>query len=196
MFFFALASLLSWIVDLATLRFRSNRAKEREILLLHRQLAILRRCQVRSSRCAPKCERGMGPRGPIPRCACVVAMPACAANAGTVCPDAGSEEAASCCPNAPRGAGPASCTRPPGPSTCPAHADEDRRPCSIAALCLAGVDIPGGLPCARPPGSICRLCPTGIRRVYGCRGIQVATEADQAPVPISNLLHEPREPIR
>jgi hypothetical protein len=106
------------------------------------------------------------------------------------------EEVTPCCRSTPRDAGPASCTSPPEPSTCPAHSDEGRQLCSLAALCLAGVDIPDRLPCARPPGSICRLCPTDVRRVSGCRGTQVATEADQAPVLISNLLHEPREPIR
>ncbi len=50
MVFFALASLLSLLVDLATLRFRSDRAKELEILLLRRQIAILRRAQSRPVR--------------------------------------------------------------------------------------------------------------------------------------------------
>jgi transposase InsO family protein len=50
MLFFVLASLLSWLVDLATLRFRSDRAKDLEILLLRRQLAILQRAQARPVR--------------------------------------------------------------------------------------------------------------------------------------------------
>jgi hypothetical protein len=50
MLFFALATLLSWLVDLATLRMRSDRAKDLEVLLLRRQLAILRRTQARPVR--------------------------------------------------------------------------------------------------------------------------------------------------
>jgi putative transposase len=50
MVFFVLASLLSWLVDLGTLRFQSERDKELEILLLRRQLAILQRTQQRSPR--------------------------------------------------------------------------------------------------------------------------------------------------
>ena len=50
MVFFVLASLLSWLVDLATLRFTSDRAKDLEILLLRRQLAILQRAQTRPVR--------------------------------------------------------------------------------------------------------------------------------------------------
>jgi hypothetical protein len=50
MVFFALASLLSLLVDLATLRFRSERTKKLEILLLRRQIAILRRAQARPVR--------------------------------------------------------------------------------------------------------------------------------------------------
>jgi hypothetical protein len=50
MFFFVLASLLSWLVDLATLRLRSARDKELEILLLRRQLAVLQRAQARPVR--------------------------------------------------------------------------------------------------------------------------------------------------
>jgi hypothetical protein len=42
---FAPASLLSWLGYRATLRFRSDRAKDLEILLLRRQLAIVRRAQ-------------------------------------------------------------------------------------------------------------------------------------------------------
>jgi hypothetical protein len=41
MVFIVLATLLSWLIDLGTLRFRSDRDKELEILLLRRQLAIL-----------------------------------------------------------------------------------------------------------------------------------------------------------
>jgi hypothetical protein len=47
---YALASLLSWLVDLATLRLRSDRSKELEILLLRRQLAMLQRVQQRPVR--------------------------------------------------------------------------------------------------------------------------------------------------
>jgi transposase InsO family protein len=47
---FALAWLLGWLIDLATLRLRSDRSKELEILLLRRQLAILRRTQARPVR--------------------------------------------------------------------------------------------------------------------------------------------------
>jgi transposase InsO family protein len=45
MVFFVLATLLSWLVDLGTLRFQSAREKDLEILLLRRQLAILQRTQ-------------------------------------------------------------------------------------------------------------------------------------------------------
>jgi hypothetical protein len=47
---FVLATLLSWLVDLATLRVQSDRDKELEILLLRRQLAILQRTQPRPPR--------------------------------------------------------------------------------------------------------------------------------------------------
>jgi hypothetical protein len=52
MLFCALVSLLSWLIDLATLRVRSDRSKEKEleILLLRRQLAILQRAQARPVR--------------------------------------------------------------------------------------------------------------------------------------------------
>lgn len=50
MFFFVLASMLSWLIDLGTLRWRSDRAKELEILLLRRQLAVLQRTQSRPPR--------------------------------------------------------------------------------------------------------------------------------------------------
>jgi transposase InsO family protein len=50
MVYFVLASLLSWLVDLGTLRRQSDRDKELEILLLRRQLAILRRSQTRPVR--------------------------------------------------------------------------------------------------------------------------------------------------
>jgi transposase InsO family protein len=50
MIFFLLASVLSWLIDLATLRFRSDQAKDIEILLLRRQLAILQRTQSRPPR--------------------------------------------------------------------------------------------------------------------------------------------------
>jgi hypothetical protein len=45
MVFFVLPTLLSWLVDLGTLRFQSDRDKDLEILLLRRQLAILQRTQ-------------------------------------------------------------------------------------------------------------------------------------------------------
>ena len=50
MVFFVLATLLSWCIDLGTLRFQSDRDKDLEILLLRRQLAILQRTQPRSPR--------------------------------------------------------------------------------------------------------------------------------------------------
>ena len=50
MVFFVLALLLSWLIDLGTLRFQSDRDKELEILLLRRQLAILQRTQPRPPR--------------------------------------------------------------------------------------------------------------------------------------------------
>ncbi|HWE63308.1 MAG TPA: hypothetical protein VHB98_16450 [Chloroflexota bacterium] len=50
MVFCLLASLLSWLIDLGTLRWQSDRAKELEILLLRRQLAILQRTQPRPPR--------------------------------------------------------------------------------------------------------------------------------------------------
>ena len=50
MVFFVLATLLSWCIDLGTLRFQSDRNKELEILLLRRQLAILQRTQQRPPR--------------------------------------------------------------------------------------------------------------------------------------------------
>ena len=50
MVFFVLATLLSWCIDLGTLRFQSDRDKELEILLLRRQLAILQRTQQRPLR--------------------------------------------------------------------------------------------------------------------------------------------------
>jgi transposase InsO family protein len=50
MVFFVLAALLSWLIDLGTLRFQSDRDKELEILLLRRQLAILQRTQQRPPR--------------------------------------------------------------------------------------------------------------------------------------------------
>ena len=50
MVFFVLATLLSWCIDLGTLRFQSDRDKELEILLLRRQLAILQRTQPRPPR--------------------------------------------------------------------------------------------------------------------------------------------------
>jgi hypothetical protein len=50
MVFFVLATLLSWCLDLRTLRFRSVRDKDLEILLLRRPLAILQRAQKRPLR--------------------------------------------------------------------------------------------------------------------------------------------------
>ncbi len=50
MLFYVLAALLSWLVDLATLRLRSDRSKDLEILLLRHQLAVLRRAQSRPVR--------------------------------------------------------------------------------------------------------------------------------------------------
>lgn len=50
MLFFVLACVLSWRIDLGTLRWRSDRAKDLEILLLRRQLAILQRTQPRPPR--------------------------------------------------------------------------------------------------------------------------------------------------
>jgi transposase InsO family protein len=50
MVFFVLAALLSWLIDLGTLRVQSDRDKELEILLLRRQLAILQRSQTRPVR--------------------------------------------------------------------------------------------------------------------------------------------------
>jgi hypothetical protein len=47
---FMLATLLSWLVDLATLRVQSDRDKELEILLLRRPLTILQRSQPRLPR--------------------------------------------------------------------------------------------------------------------------------------------------
>jgi hypothetical protein len=50
MVFFVLATLLSWLIDLGTLRVQADRDKELEILLLRRQLAILQRSQPRPPR--------------------------------------------------------------------------------------------------------------------------------------------------
>jgi hypothetical protein len=50
MLFFVIASVLSWVIDLATLRWRPDRAKDLEILLLRRQLAILQHAQPRPPR--------------------------------------------------------------------------------------------------------------------------------------------------
>jgi hypothetical protein len=50
MVFFVLATLLSWLFDLGTLRLQSDRDKELEILLPRRQLAILQRTQPRPPR--------------------------------------------------------------------------------------------------------------------------------------------------
>jgi putative transposase len=50
MVFFVLATLLSWLVDIGTLRLQSDRDKELEILLLRRQIAILQRTQPRPPR--------------------------------------------------------------------------------------------------------------------------------------------------
>jgi hypothetical protein len=50
MVFFVLATLFSWPIDLGTLRFQSGRAKEVEILLVRRQLALLQRTQPRPPR--------------------------------------------------------------------------------------------------------------------------------------------------
>ena len=50
MVFFVLATVLSWCIDLGTLRFQSDRDKELEILLLRRQLAMLQRTQQRPPR--------------------------------------------------------------------------------------------------------------------------------------------------
>jgi hypothetical protein len=50
MVFIVLAALLSWLIDLGTLRFQSDRDKELEILLLRCQFAILQRSQPRPRR--------------------------------------------------------------------------------------------------------------------------------------------------
>ena len=50
MVFFGLALQLSWLIGLSTPRLRSARAKDLEILLLRRQLAILQRTQPRPLR--------------------------------------------------------------------------------------------------------------------------------------------------
>jgi hypothetical protein len=50
MLFVVLAAVLSWLIDLATLRWRSDRAVGLEILLLRRQLAPLQRAQPRPLR--------------------------------------------------------------------------------------------------------------------------------------------------
>jgi hypothetical protein len=50
MVFFVLATLLSWLFDLGTLRFQSDRDKELEYLQLRRQLAILQCTQPRPPR--------------------------------------------------------------------------------------------------------------------------------------------------
>jgi hypothetical protein len=71
MVFFVLASLLSWLIDLATLRIRSDRARELEILLLRRQLAILQRTQPRPPRLSRWEKLGLavlvGKLGALPR---------------------------------------------------------------------------------------------------------------------------------
>jgi NAD(P)-dependent dehydrogenase (short-subunit alcohol dehydrogenase family) len=50
MIFFVIATQLSWLIDLGTLRFQSDRDKELEILLLRRQLAVQHRTQPRPLR--------------------------------------------------------------------------------------------------------------------------------------------------
>jgi hypothetical protein len=71
MIFFVLASWLSWLIDLATLRWRSDRAKDLEILLLRRQLALLHRTQSRPPRLSRWEKLGLavlvGKLGALPR---------------------------------------------------------------------------------------------------------------------------------
>jgi hypothetical protein len=54
MVFIVLASSLSWLIDLATPRLRSDGARDLEILLLCRQLVILQRSRPPSSRVMPE----------------------------------------------------------------------------------------------------------------------------------------------